>query len=167
MAAPGIASGKPVVSQAASIYARITSLADGLQSLFLLGIRLYWGWQLWQTGWGKIQHLPRVTQFFTSLGVPFPAFSAALVGGTELVGGIFLFIGLGSRFWALLVICDMAGAYLTDGREQLLQFFSDPGKFYGYDAFTFLLAALIILIFGPGRIAIDELLRRRFLQDGR
>ena len=35
-----------------------------LQSLLLLAIRLYWGWQFAQDGWGKLTHLARVTEFF-------------------------------------------------------------------------------------------------------
>jgi hypothetical protein len=51
-------------------------------------------------------------------------------------------------------------AYLTAGRQNLLAIFSDPGKFYGDDAFTFLFASVLILIFGPGTFALDVLLQR-------
>jgi putative oxidoreductase len=163
MGAPGIAAGKPLVNQAASIYARLAGAASSLQSVFLLGVRLYWGWQFAQTGWGKAQHLEKVTGFFASLSIPFPALNAFCVSWTELLGGVCLALGLGSRFWAFLLAADMFVAYLTDGKDQLHAFFSDPGKFYSYDAFTFLYAALIVLFFGPGRIAIDELLRRRYV----
>jgi putative oxidoreductase len=42
----------------------------------------------------------------------------------------------------------------------LLSFFSDPGKFYNADPYTFLFAALLILIFGPGKLSVDALLDR-------
>ena len=140
-------------------------MASSTQSVFLLVVRLYWGWQFAETGWGKLQHLSKVTGFFTDLGIPAPAFSAFAVSWLELVGGILLALGLGSRFIALLLAGDMFVAYLTAGRGNLLSFFSNPGKFYGDDAFTFLLASLLILIFGPGRIALDEFLQRRFAAD--
>jgi hypothetical protein len=50
-------------------------------------------------------------------------------------------------------------AYLTAARENLLSIFSDPGKFYGDDAYTFLFASALILIFGPGKFAIDAVLQ--------
>ena len=50
------------------------------------------------------------------------------------------------------------------GRENLLSVFSDPGKFYGDDAYTFLFASVLILIFGPGKIAIDSALRRALVK---
>jgi hypothetical protein len=53
-------------------------------------------------------------------------------------------------------------AYLTAGRQNLLAIFSDPGKFYGDDAYTFFFASLLILIFGPGKFAVDVLLKRVF-----
>jgi len=139
-------------------YLRFTSAASALLSPFLLIVRLYWGWQLIQTGWGKLHNIPHVTEFFTSLGIPFPGLNARFVSTTELVGGILLGIGLFSRPVALLIAADMFVAYWTDGREQLLSFFSDPGKFYSYDAYTYLFAALLILVFGAGKISVDHLI---------
>jgi uncharacterized membrane protein YphA (DoxX/SURF4 family) len=51
-------------------YAWFLRAANACQSPLLLAIRLYWGWQLWQTGMGKLSHVPKVTDYFTSLGVP-------------------------------------------------------------------------------------------------
>ncbi len=52
---------------------------------------------------------------------------------------------------------DMIVAYITADRVALHSFFSDPGKFYNADPYTFLFAALLILIFGPGRFSVDLL----------
>lgn len=158
-----------VLSGVAAAYSILVQFSSALQSLFLLAVRLYWGWQFAQTGWGKWQHLPKVTNFFVSLGIPAPAFSATAVSGLEFVGGVLLAVGLGSRFVGLLLGADMFVAYLTAGRSNLLAVFSDPGKFYGDDAYTFLFASVLILIFGPGKYCIDEILKHRSrsgLQDG-
>src|SRR5262245_44452324 len=40
------------------------------------------------SGWGKLHGLDQVTQYFTELGIPAPAFQAAFVSGVELVGGL-------------------------------------------------------------------------------
>jgi putative oxidoreductase len=72
-----------------------------------------------------------------------------------------LIVGLASRIVSLLLAIDMIVAYLTSDMEALHSIFSDPGKFYNADPYTFLFAALLILIFGPGRFALDWLLQRK------
>ena len=52
---------------------RFFALLSKLQSPFLLAVRLYWGWQLAESGWGKLHNLAKVTEFFTSLNLPMPA----------------------------------------------------------------------------------------------
>jgi putative oxidoreductase len=132
--------------------------ASSLISPFLLLVRLYWGWQFSQTGWGKLHRLPQVTQFFASLNIPAPGFNAVFVSWLELIGGILLILGLASRWTALLLAIDMLVAYLTSDTTALRSVLSDPGKFYNADPYTFLFAALLILIFGPGKLAIDSYL---------
>jgi putative oxidoreductase len=144
------------------LYEVLIKIASSFQSLFLLAVRLYWGWQFAQTGWGKLQHLAKVANFFASLGIPAPAFSAVAISWLEFLGGIGLAVGLGSRFWGLLLAGDMFVAYLAASRSALLAIFSDPGKFYADDAYTFLFASVLILIFGPGKFAVDVVLKRLF-----
>lgn len=144
------------------IYARFAAFTNYLQSPFLLAIRLYWGWQFAQTGWGKLHNLARITDFFTSLNIPFPAFNAHFVAGLEFVGGLLLIFGLGSRLISLLLTFNMIVAYWTADHEAFTMIFSDPGKFYVADPFTFLFASLIVLIFGAGLFSLDALLGKRF-----
>jgi putative oxidoreductase len=143
------------------LYRNAADALSRLQSPMLLAVRLYWGYQFAQTGWGKLHHLARITDFFTSLGIPFPGLNAHFVSGLEFVGGILLMLGLLSRPVALLLAGNMFVAYLTADREALLAIFSDPGKFYVADPYTFLFASVMVLIFGPGWFAIDTIIRRR------
>jgi len=143
-------------------YRLLIAVASSFQSLLLLAVRLYWGWQFMQTGWGKLHHLDRVTQFFTSLGIPAPGLNAGFVSGLELVGGVLLALGLASRPVALLFVGDMLVAYITADREAILSLLSDPDKFVGAAPCTFLCASLLILIFGPGRFSLDALVERWF-----
>lgn len=136
-------------------------VASALQSPFLLAVRLYWGWQFTQTGWGKIHNIPKVTGFFTSLGIPFPGLNAHFIAGLEFMGGILLILGLGSRPVALLLTANMLVAYFTADREALLSILSDPDKFTAATPYTFLFASLLVLIFGPGRLALDAWMERR------
>jgi putative oxidoreductase len=145
----------------ARLYARFARIASHLQSPFLLAVRLYWGWQFAQTGWGKLHNISKITGFFAGLNIPFPSVSAHFISGLELVGGILLILGLGSRLIGLLLAANMFVAYWTADREALTSIFSDPGKFYVADPYTFLFAALMVLIFGAGLFSIDELLAKR------
>lgn len=131
-----------------------------LSSPFLLLVRLYWGWQFAQTGWGKLHNLPHVQEFFTSLGIPAPGIMAPSIATLEFVGGLLLILGLASRLIGLLLAGNMVVAYLTADREALTSVFSDPGKFYNADPFTFLLAAVLVLTFGAGVFSLDALLCR-------
>jgi putative oxidoreductase len=141
-------------------YSLFAGSADSLQSLFLLFVRLYWGWQFCQTGWGKLHNLPHVVEYFTSLGVPAPALNAYFVSGLEFVGGILLILGLTGRLIALPLTIDMIVAYVLGDRAALLSFFSKPEDFYAAAPFTFLMASLIVLIFGSGRFSVDYLIER-------
>jgi putative oxidoreductase len=132
------------------------------QSPFLLAVRLYWGWQLIESGWGKLHHLDKVTEFFTSLALPMPAQTAVAISCLEFFGGIFLAIGLLSRLTSLALTINLIVAYITADREALFSIFSDPDKFYAAAPYTFLSASLIILFFGPGKFAVDALLNRWF-----
>jgi putative oxidoreductase len=144
------------------LYRLLVSAASKFDSAFLLIVRLYWGVQMAQTGWGKLHSLDRVTNFFTSLGIPAPGVTAPLIAVLEFVGGILFALGLGGRLIALLFVCDMLTAYYAADREALFSVFSNPDKFYAATPYTFLIAALIVLIFGPGKYSIDALLAGRF-----
>ncbi len=139
-----------------NLYALFRSAANSLQSPLLLAVRLYWGWQFAQNGWAKLHHLSKITEYFTSLGVPFPAFNAPFVSGVELLGGILLILGLCARPVGLMLFIDMLVAYWTADRAALLSFFRDPGTFYTADPYTFLFASLLILIFGAGFFSLDR-----------
>jgi putative oxidoreductase len=143
------------------LYRRITSAFSPLHSVMLLALRLYWGFQFAQTGWGKLHKLAQITGFFASLNLPFPSFTAPFVSTLEFFGGVFLMLGLFSRPVALLLACNMFVAYWTADREALSAIFSDPGKFYAADPYTFLFASLMVLIFGAGLFAVDTLVAKR------
>jgi len=143
-------------------FSHLTGIGNSLQTPLLFAVRLYWGWQFAQTGWGKLHNIPHVTDFFMSLGIPAPGLNAWVIALMEFVGGILLIVGLGSRLTGLALSVDMIVAYVAADRQALAAIFSDPGKFYNADPYTFLFASLLILVFGPGKLALDFLLSRRF-----
>ena len=110
-----------------------------LQSPFLLALRLYFFWQLFLTGKGKLENIGKVTEFFASLGIPLPTLNAYLIGSLECFGSLLLIIGLASRPLSLLIVISMTVAYLTADFEAVSNIFSDPDRFVKADPFPFLL----------------------------
>jgi len=157
-----------IVNTARRAYDRFASIMARLQNPLLLAIRLYWGWQFAQDGWGKLTHLDKVTEFFTSLNLPAPHMTALMVALVEFGGGLLFAFGIASRLTSLVLFVNMTVAYLSvpDDRVNFSHIFSKPEDFYGASPYTYWFAALLILILGPGLFAIDTLLRRRLAPDG-
>jgi putative oxidoreductase len=145
-------------------YGGLVAALNLLQSPLLLAIRLYWGWQFAQDGWGKLTHLDKVTQFFSSLSLPAPGVAALMVALIELIGGTLFALGIASRLTSLVLFANMTMAYLSvpDDRTNFFHILSKPDDFYGASPYTYWFAALLILILGPGVFAVDWFIGRRF-----
>jgi putative oxidoreductase len=139
-------------------YQWIITFASWLQPVFLLIIRLYWGWQFHITGMGKLSDISKVTGYFQSLGIPFPALNAYLAGSVECFGGLFLLLGLASRITTIPLIFTMVIAYLTASPDAVKHIFTRPDDFTTADPFLFMLAAVIVFLFGPGLLSLDGLI---------
>jgi putative oxidoreductase len=147
-----------MIAKLTALYGWFLKIANSLQSPVLLLVRLYWGWQFFDTGRGKLADISKVVDYFTSLGVPAPSLNAHFIAILECVGGVLLILGLASRLIALPLLIDMIMAYVIADREALGSIFSEPDKFYNAAPFTFLLASLLILVFGPGKFSLDTLI---------
>jgi putative oxidoreductase len=143
-------------------YGWLTSVAILAQNPLLLAIRLYWGWQFAQDGWGKLTHLDHVTQFFASLNLPMPGMTALIVALVELAGGTLFALGIATRLVSLILFVNMTMAYLSvpDDRTNFFHIISKPDDFYGASPYTYWFAALLIFVFGPGMFALDWVLGR-------
>jgi len=64
---------------------------------------------------------------------------------------------------SLVLFVNMTVAFLAapDDRVNFSHFFSKPDDFYGASPYTYWFAALLIMILGPGWMAIDTALARR------
>jgi putative oxidoreductase len=151
---------KEMIKIVEKLYRLLIALASSLQSPFLLFVRLYWGWQLAQSGWGKLHNIEKVTEFFMSLGLPAPGFTAHFIASLELVGGILLILGLAARLIAVALTINMIMAYIIADHDALVSIFSNPDKFYAAAPYTFLIASVVILIFGPGLFSADAAIAR-------
>jgi putative oxidoreductase len=145
-------------------YEKFAWLAGRAKCPLLLAIRLYWGWQFAQDGWGKLTHLARVTEFFASLNLPAPGATAFVVATVEFIGGILFAAGIASRLVSLVLFVNMTVAYLSvpDDRINFSHILSNPSDFYNATPYTYWFAALLILILGPGWVSVDTLVKRWF-----
>src|ERR1700677_171891 len=82
-------------NQILRMYDGFVRAVSSLQSPFLfLFVRLYWGWEFMEDGWGKLHNLAKVTEYFASLNLPAPAETALFVSIIELAGGVLLAVGV-------------------------------------------------------------------------
>lgn len=145
-----------------SWHGKFFHFVDYLQHPFLLFVRLYWGVQLVQSGWGKLHNLDKVTDYFTTLNLPMPHQMAFFISCLELFGGLFLALGLLSRVTSVVLTINLIMAYVIGDNEALHSIFSDPDKFTAAAPFVFLVTSLIVLCFGPGVFSIDGLANKFF-----
>jgi putative oxidoreductase len=143
-------------------YQLLIAGASSLKTPFLLLVRVYWGWQMFVAGSAHLSDVPAMVERFQEWGVPFPTFNVYLSGLTEIVCGLLLLVGFASRLITIPLIVNFCVAYLTASREVLLNVFSDPDAFVSDAAFLFLLASLIVFIFGPGVLSIDAIIKNLF-----
>lgn len=148
------------ILKARSSYDRLVHWQNAAGGLFVLLLRLNWGWLFFQAGKGKLQNTESVIGFFQQLGIPWPAFNAHLVGTVECFGGLCLLLGFASRLVTIPLAAVMFVAYLTAHREGFFAFFSDAGAFAKEAPFPFLMTILIVMFFGAGPYSLDRLLKK-------
>jgi putative oxidoreductase len=134
--------------------------AGPLQSLVLLATRLYVSWQFLKSGWLKLQDWDTTLFLFQDeYHTPVLSPAAAAVAGTfgETVFPLLLIAGLLGRYSAaglfavnIMAVVSYAHVLLSEGYEAAL------GQHY---LWGFML--LVLIVFGPGRWSLDQLLERR------
>lgn len=138
------------------------SVARHLDWLGPLFARIVTGWVFLWTGWGKLTHLPLVTENFAGWGLPAPAILAPLASGIEFFGGILLLIGLLTRISAGALGVVMIVAIATVMWPEVDSFLT----LVGLEEIMYLALFLWLAIAGAGRLSVDHLLERRD-RDGR
>jgi putative oxidoreductase len=152
----------PSIKTLRDYYRLLVNGANYMQSPLLLILRVYFFCQLFVIGEGKLNNIGKIAGYFSTLGIPLPLFNAYLAGATETFGSLFIIVGLVSRLASIPVAFSMMVAYLTAESEAVKSLFFDPDKFVKADPFPYLICALILIAFGPGKLSIDALLKRKF-----
>jgi putative oxidoreductase len=147
-----------IVDRALDVRDKAVELLTKLKGVALLLGRLSVGLVFLSTGWGKVHNVEKVTEFFTSLHIPAPGLNAVVVGYSELLCGAALLIGLFTRLATIPLIVSMVVAIVTAKRGDIHGFFD----LIAFEETTYLLVLAMIAILGPGSIAVDHLLAKRF-----
>lgn len=120
--------------------------------------RLTLGWIFLQSGWGKLNDLPKVIAFFTELGIPAPQIQAPLAAGTEFICGALMLLGLVTRFASLPLIGTMLVAILTAKRADV----NELSDLFGFAEYLYIVLALWLGAYGPGPLSVDALVAKRW-----
>lgn len=135
----------------------VLGICTKLSWLGPLVIRLALGVVFVTSGWGKLHNLDDVIGFFKDLHIPLAGPQAVFVSTVELVGGIAVIVGLGTRIASALLIGVMTVAILTaklDDIHGVLDFAKTEEVHY-------LLMFVWLLVAGAGKASLDHLLFRR------
>jgi putative oxidoreductase len=131
----------------------VRDLALLLVRFGLGGILIAHGWRRWQEQ-GIAQQIDYLAQF----GTPFPTVAAWGAILLELIGGVFLLVGALTPLVALTVLVEQVLIVCYTNWYKKLYLLNAQG---GYEFNVALgLLALLLLTFGAGRVAIDQLFRR-------
>jgi putative oxidoreductase len=104
-------------------------------------------------GLGKLSNPQKFLASVTRHGFPLPEVMAPIAMLSEFVGGLLIAIGLATRPAALFVLGTMLGAaFVAHGGDP----FSKKES-----ALAYALAAVVVLVAGPGRYSLDARLEKR------
>jgi putative oxidoreductase len=129
------------------------------QSIPILLARLAMGYEFASSGFGKVSDLPKLTKYFVELGIPAPGANAAFTAVTELVCGVLLLLGLGTRFAAAPLTVLMTVAIFTAQIKEK--------QIHGLGDFLYLSEVAFVVIFvwlifsGGGDYSLDALIAKK------
>jgi putative oxidoreductase len=145
------------ISAAATSAARLAErIGDALRWLSPTIARLTVGLVFFQSGWGKLHDLEKVTGYFAELGIPNPAFQARFASTTEFVCGGLLLLGLATRFAVVPLIVTMCVAIRTAQWENV----DGIGSLVGLLEFSYVALLVWLGTDGPGPLSLDRLIAR-------
>ena len=119
--------------------------------------RVIVGYVFMLTGWGKLQNLDRVTEYFTSLGIPAPHILTPFVSGLECFGGLFLILGVLTRISAGGLAVTMIVAIVTAKLAEV----DSLHTLLGFEETLFLAIFTWLSICGAGKASLDYFLEQK------
>ncbi len=133
-------------------YSRMIHFLNSMKWFPLLLARLTVGLVFVNSGWGKLHNLPKVIEFFQSLGIPGAEYQAPFVAGMELVGGILLLLGLGTRLVSIPLAFIMVIAIATAKQGDITEWMD----ILGFSECLYIILLLVLLFQGAGMASLDR-----------
>jgi len=133
-------------------------MTDSKKACGLTVLRVVVGIVFLKHGWMKLftYGMPGVTGMLTMLHIPLPAVAAIVLTWVELLGGLALILGAGTRVASALLAFDMLVAifkvHLKNG------FFLPTGYEF---ALTLLAATICLMLAGAGAPSVDKILEKK------
>ncbi len=121
-------------------------------------MRLVVGTVFLTSGWGKLQGLEGVTEYFRDLGIPWPELQAPFVAAVEFGGGALVLLGLGTRLIVGPLAVTMLVAIATAKWADLEGF----GSLVRLSEVDYLVMFAVLFAFGAGPWSVEALVARRF-----
>lgn len=134
-----------------ALYRTLRAQLEKVAWLPPLVARLTVGWIFVESGWGKLHNLPKVVEFFQSLGIPAASLQAPFVATVELVGGALVLVGLFTRLASPLLMATMVVALITAKREDI----HSLSDLFAMSEYLYLVLLLWLTVQGPGKASID------------
>jgi len=128
------------------------SKVETLRTFSMTLIRIFAGYLIFRYG-RELFNIEGLLDFLKKENIPFPVFTGYAAKIIELVGGIFLILGLFTRIVSILLMIVMYGVIYTTANGNFLE-----GEF----AFLLLLMFGVFLINGAGKWSLDHLIAKRF-----
>ncbi len=146
----------PFIERAVRAYGNAAGFIDRVQSLFAFALRLYVGRVFFASGLIKLSNWDATLALFTNeyhVPVLSPHLAAVLGTAAEVGLPVFLVLGLGTRFAAvaLFIFNVVAATSYPDLSPAGLK-----------DHILWGALIMVIFVYGPGRIALDAWLAKRF-----
>ena len=137
-----------------NIYMEFSRLSEYGKSLALLFARVTIAYGFYEPAMMKWKDIGSVAEWFGSMGIPFPTLNAYMAATTEVLGVVFLSLGLLTRVISIPLIIVMIVAIIT---VHLPNGFSAGNN--GFEIpFYYMLFLLTFLSHGAGKFSLDRLI---------
>jgi putative oxidoreductase len=137
----------------------LRDLALLIARLGLAAILILHGWIRWQ---GPGQGVQKQIDYLSQFGIPYPATAAWGAITVEIIGGLFLAVGALTPLAGLAVLVEQILIIAYTNWYKGPDLLNSDGTYAGGYEYNVALGliAMLLMVFGAGRISVDRLFRR-------
>jgi len=139
-------------------YYDVVKTVSNWKSLPLFLMRMVLAYGFYNPAKMKWNDIDAIAGWFDSMGYPMPTFNAYMAAGTEALGVILLFLGLGTRLISIPLIIVMVVAITTVHMANGFEAGSN-----GYEIpLYYMIMFVTLVIFGGGKWSLDYFVDKKF-----